>query len=185
MKILLIAPASGKWRHVGRHRFLNGRTFRFSLLSLLSVAAESPSDADSRIVDEQVDDIPWDADVDLVGITCMTAMAPRAYEIARRFRERRIPVVLGGIHPTLCPEEAIQCADAIVAGEAEGVALGTEVRRRDHDAPQLVEERDVARAPRAVEVHGQQLARCAHYRTCSDCGVAAVAPPPGGEHRPR
>ena len=74
MKILLIAPASGQWRHVGRHRFLNGRTFRFSLLSLLSVAAESPPDADVQIVDEQIDDIPWDADVDLVGITCMTAL---------------------------------------------------------------------------------------------------------------
>ena len=84
MRILLIAPASGKWRHVGRHRFLNGRTFRFSLLSLLSVAAESPPDAEIRMVDEQIDEIPWDADVDLVGITCMTAAAPRAYEIARR-----------------------------------------------------------------------------------------------------
>ncbi len=121
MKILLIAPASGKWRHVGRRRWLNGRTFRFSLLSLLSVAAESPSDADIRVVDEQIDEIPWDADVDLVGITCMTALAPRAYEIAQRFRSRHIPVVLGGVHPTLCPEEAARHADAIVVGEAEGV----------------------------------------------------------------
>ncbi|KKL07112.1 hypothetical protein LCGC14_2589300, partial [marine sediment metagenome] len=121
MKILLIAPACGKWRHIGRQWFLNGRTFRFSLLSLLSVAAESPPDAEVRIVDEQIDEIPWDADVDLVGITCMTAVAPRAYEIARRFRDRRIPVVLGGMHPTLCPEEAIRKVDAIVVGEAEGV----------------------------------------------------------------
>jgi radical SAM superfamily enzyme YgiQ (UPF0313 family) len=51
----------------------------------------------------------------------MTALAPRAYEIAQRFRQRRIPVVLGGVHPTLCPEEAIRHADAIVVGEAEGV----------------------------------------------------------------
>jgi len=121
MKILLIAPASGNWRHVGRHRLFNGKTFRFSLLSLLSVAAESPPEAEIQLVDEQIDEIPWDADVDLVGITCMTAIAPRAYEIARRFRARRIPVVLGGVHPTLCPEEAIRHADAIVVGEAEGV----------------------------------------------------------------
>ena len=153
MKILLIAPASGKWRHVGRHRFLNGRTFRFSLLSLLSVAAESPPDADVRIVDEQVDDIPWDADVDLVGITCMTALAPRAYEIARRFRERRIPVVLGGMHPTLCPEEAVQHADAIVVGEAEGiwhkVVADASDRRLTGDLPQrtAVAGRSQASAP--------------------------------------
>ena len=121
MKILLIAPASGKWRHVGRSRLCSGKTFRFSMLSLLSVAAESPEDAIIQIVDEQIEDIPWDADVDLVGITCMTALAPRAYEIAQHFRQRNIPVVLGGMHPTLCPDEAIRHADAIVAGEAEGV----------------------------------------------------------------
>ena len=74
-----------------------------------------------EIVDEQIDEIPWDADVDLVGITCMTALCARAYEIAQRFRKRRIPVVLGGVHPTLCPQEAIRHADAIVVGEAEGV----------------------------------------------------------------
>jgi len=44
MKILLIAPASGKWRYVGCNRFLNGRTFHFSPLSLLPAAAESPPD---------------------------------------------------------------------------------------------------------------------------------------------
>jgi hypothetical protein len=95
LKILLIAPASGKWQHVGRSRVCGGKAFRFSLLSLLSVAAESPEDADIRIVDEQIEKIPWDAEVDVVGITCMTAVAPRAYEIARHFRGRGIPVVLG------------------------------------------------------------------------------------------
>jgi radical SAM superfamily enzyme YgiQ (UPF0313 family) len=121
MKLLLIAPASGRWRNIGRSGLFNGRTFRFSLLSLLTVAAENPPDVETQIVDEQVDDIPWDEAFDLVGITCMTAAAPRAYEIAARFRERGVPVVLGGMHPTLCPDEAGQHADAIVVGEAEGV----------------------------------------------------------------
>lgn len=121
MNILLIAPSSGKWRNVGRARLFNGKTFRFSLLSLLSVAAETPAGHEIRIVDEQFDDIPWDDPVDLVGITCMTALAPRAYAIADAFRARGIPVVLGGMHPTFCPEEALGHADAVVAGEAEGV----------------------------------------------------------------
>ena len=121
MRILLIAPASGKWRLVGKNRLFGGRTFRFSLLSLLSVAAESPEDADVQIIDEQIEEIPWDLPVDLVGITCMTAAAPRAYEIAARFRRRGVPVVLGGMHPTLCPDEAIANSDAIVCGEAEGI----------------------------------------------------------------
>ncbi len=121
MKILLIAPSSGKWRHVGKSRLFNGRTFRFSMLSLLSVAAETPRDTEIEIIDEQLEEIPFDAEIDLVGITCMTALSPRAYEIADRFRARGVPVVLGGMHPTFCPDEALQHADAVVAGEAEGV----------------------------------------------------------------
>ena len=121
MKILLIAPASGNWKTVGRNRLFNGKTFRFSMLSLLSVAAETPPGAEIRIVDEQIDNIPWDEKFDLVGITCMTALAPRAYELASRFRTLGIPVVLGGMHPTFCPNEALQHGDAVVAGEAEGI----------------------------------------------------------------
>lgn len=121
MKILLIAPASGKWRRIGQRRFFNGKTFRFSMLSLLSVAAETPSDTDIRVLDEQIEKIDWEIDADLVGITCMTALAPRAYEISDRFRRRGIPVILGGMHPTLCPEESARHADAIVVGSAEGV----------------------------------------------------------------
>ena len=68
MKVLLIAPSTGKWRGVGRRRIFNGKTFRFSLLSLLTVAAETPDDVDVRIVDEQIEDVPLDARPDLVGI---------------------------------------------------------------------------------------------------------------------
>jgi radical SAM superfamily enzyme YgiQ (UPF0313 family) len=119
MKIMLIAPASGKWKKIGKSRFFNGKTFRFSLLSLLSVAAETPPDIEIKIVDEQVDDISWEEDADLVGITCMTALANRAYEISFEFRKRGIPVVLGGTHPSFCPEETLEHADAVVVGDAE------------------------------------------------------------------
>jgi radical SAM superfamily enzyme YgiQ (UPF0313 family) len=121
MNILLIAPASGYWHHVGRRKYFNGKTFRFSMLSLLSVGAESPPNVKIKLIDEQVDEVPWDTPFDLVGITCMTAAAPRAYKIADHFRKRSIQVVLGGMHPTFCPEEAGQHADAIVLGEAEGI----------------------------------------------------------------
>lgn len=121
MKILLIAPASGRWKKIGRSGVFKGKTFRFSLLSLLSLAAETPPDVEIRIVDEQVDDIPWEEDFDLVGITCMTAVALRAYEISGQFRKRGIPVVLGGMHPTFCSREAIRHADAVVMGDAEGI----------------------------------------------------------------
>ena len=58
---------------------------------------------------------------DLVGITAMTHQATRAYEIADRFRAEGVPVVMGGIHPTVLPEEALTHADAVVVGEAEPV----------------------------------------------------------------
>ena len=121
MKVLLIAPASGNWHQVGQQRFFGGKTFRFSLLSLLTLAAETPSGVDVRIIDEQVRDIPWNEHFDLVGITCMTAAAPRAYDIADRFRACGIQVVLGGMHPTFLPDEALMHADAVCVGEAEGV----------------------------------------------------------------
>src|SRR3972149_11062000 len=104
MRILLVAPASGRWRGLGRKWLFNGKTFRFSMLSLLSVAALTPDSHDITLVDEQIDEVPWDEPFDLVGITVMTGTAPRAYELCRRFRDRGIPVVLGGIHPTVNAE---------------------------------------------------------------------------------
>jgi radical SAM superfamily enzyme YgiQ (UPF0313 family) len=120
MKILLIAPASGHWRGITKKRLFNGKTFRFSMLSLLTVAELSTDDTDIRIVDEQVEPIPEGEHFDLVGITAMTAAAPRAYTLARRFRSRGIPVVLGGYHATLNPDEAGQHVDAVVVGCAYG-----------------------------------------------------------------
>ena len=120
MKILLISPASGHWRGISKRRWFNGKTFRFSMLSLLTVAELSPADAEILIVDEQTEQIPDDGGYDVVGITAMTAAAPRAYEIARRFRELGVPVVMGGFHATLNPNEALQHVDAVVVGSAFG-----------------------------------------------------------------
>jgi radical SAM superfamily enzyme YgiQ (UPF0313 family) len=133
MRVLLVSPASGHWRGISERRWFNGKTFRFSMLSLLTVAALSPDDAEIRIVDEQIEPIPDPTGIggagrggevtgewvpDVVGITAMTAAAPRAYEIAARFRERGVPVVMGGFHATLNPEDALRHVDAVVAGSA-------------------------------------------------------------------
>ncbi len=185
MKLLLIAPASGRWTSVGKNRLFGGKVFRFSMLSLLSVAAETPADVSIRIVDEQIEDIPWNAEADLVGITCMTALAPRAYEIAGRFRARGVPVVLGGMHPSLCPDEAIRHADAVLAGEAEGLwsrvvddaragrmsgiyrADGLHSLRGLHPPP-----RHLLQGRRYATVHAVQATRgCPHG--CDFCAISA------------
>ncbi len=90
-------------------------------MSLPYVAALVPPDINVSIVDENVREVDFEKEVDLVGISVLTVAAPRAYQIAEEFRKRGTPVVMGGIHPTVLPEEASQHADAIVVGEAEGV----------------------------------------------------------------
>jgi len=78
-----------------------------------------PKEADIRIVDEYVEPIPFEEEFDVIGITANTCLAPRAYEIADAFMERGQTVVLGGIHPSLIPDEAKEHASSVVIGEAE------------------------------------------------------------------
>ena len=91
----------------------------FPKLSLPAIAAYTPEHWDVEIQDEAVREIDLEHPADLVGISVMTCYAPRAYQLADEFRKRGVPVVLGGVHPTYCPDEALQRCDAIVTGEAE------------------------------------------------------------------
>ncbi len=112
MKILLISPERERKKE---EAFL----FRLGFLNLPSVAAVTPADCDVRIVDEAYERINFDQKVDLVGITAQTPVAPRAYQIAAEFRRRGVPVVMGGVHASVLPEEALAHVDAVVIGEAE------------------------------------------------------------------
>lgn len=94
---------------------------RMEPLTLAALAGLVPPDVDVRCYDDRLETVPFDEKTDLVGITVETYMARRAYEIAAEYRKRGVPVVLGGYHPTLVPDEAQEHADAIVTGEAEGV----------------------------------------------------------------
>jgi len=93
---------------------------RFQPLGLGIVAALTPRDWKVEIVDENFAPFEF-READLVGLTAFTANATRAYEISSLYRKRGVPVVLGGIHASMLPEEALQYADAVVIGEAESV----------------------------------------------------------------
>lgn len=90
-------------------------------LSLPLLAGLTPRNVDVRLIDENVEKADINTPTDWVAITCMTASAPRAYEIADAFRQQGKPVVIGGIHPSVMPDEANAHADAVVVGEAEPV----------------------------------------------------------------
>jgi radical SAM superfamily enzyme YgiQ (UPF0313 family) len=91
---------------------------RFPPIGLGIVAALTPASWDVSLVDENWEPFAY-READLVGITAFTASAPRAYEIAAVYRQRGVPVVMGGIHVSMCPEEALRYVDAVVVGEAE------------------------------------------------------------------
>ncbi len=85
------------------------------------LAGLTPSSDNVTVIDDKVEEIPWNGDFDLVAVTTTTGSAQRAYQIARRFRERKVPVVMGGFHATLHPAEILTHADSVVVGEAENV----------------------------------------------------------------
>jgi radical SAM superfamily enzyme YgiQ (UPF0313 family) len=88
-------------------------------MSLLILQTLSGGEHQVTVVEEEREAIPWEGKWDLVGLTVMTATAPRAYKLARRFRAAGARVILGGIHPSVLPEEALAHADAVMVGEAE------------------------------------------------------------------
>lgn len=88
-------------------------------LSLLILGSLTPAEDSVELADENVERVRFDDTPDLVAITVKVDTAIRSWEIASIYRKRSIPVVLGGIHVTSCPEQNMPHADAIVIGEAE------------------------------------------------------------------
>jgi radical SAM superfamily enzyme YgiQ (UPF0313 family) len=102
-----------------RPLYLN-RALYSPLAGLLAVASAIPRDRyEVVLTDENIESIDFDLKVDLVGISAMTCFVNRGYEIADAFRKRGVPVVMGGVHPSFMPQEALRHCDAVVIGEVE------------------------------------------------------------------
>lgn len=118
-RIVLISPKGPLYRHRGG---IFKKSLRYMPLTLTTLAALVPEElgAETRLIDEGIEEVAPEAiEADLVGLTVITGTAMRAYELAGRLRGRGIPVVLGGPHVTLVPEDAQPHADAVVVGYAE------------------------------------------------------------------
>ncbi|HWI60926.1 MAG TPA: radical SAM protein [Symbiobacteriaceae bacterium] len=118
IRIVLVSPRGPLYKHgTGIWK----KSMRYAPLTLTTLAALIPPEIDHTItlVDEGVQDVDLNIEADLIGISAITGSSPRSYELADHFRRRGIPVVLGGVHPTLMPDEAAAHADAVVVGYAE------------------------------------------------------------------
>ena len=116
MKITFIMPAVGRKKGVPYPR-----SWIMEPLGLAALSALTPPEIERVLYDDRLESIPYEEPTDLAAINVETYTAMRAYQIASRYRERGVTVVMGGYHPTLLPDEVEQHADAIVCGEAEGV----------------------------------------------------------------
>ena len=141
MKIALIIPKnsseSGKSFYDYKYfsEFLLSRRYFSYLLAIPTLASLTPKEHTIRVFDENIEDIDYDWGADLAGISVRTMFAKRAYHIAGRFRGKGVMTVLGGIHPSMCPEEALQYCDSVVIGEAEYVwqTLLTDAQKRSEE----------------------------------------------------
>jgi radical SAM superfamily enzyme YgiQ (UPF0313 family) len=119
MNLLLINASLSNPDYVSNKRKIKISTYPSWGLSLL--AALTPPDIDVKIINDECERVNFNEAVYLVGISCLTPSAPRAYEIADKFRKKGVTVVIGGVHASALPGEAIEHADSVVIGEADNI----------------------------------------------------------------
>jgi len=114
MRLTIIHPCIG--RRPGQKYI---RTWQMEPLPAATLAGLTPKGVAVKFYDDRMEDIPFEEPADLVAISVETYTAKRAYQIASEYRRRKIPVVMGGFHAALCPDEVALHAESVVIGEAE------------------------------------------------------------------
>lgn len=177
-RVTLVHPCVG--RHPGMKRYI--RTWRMEPLPPALLAGLLPADVERRFYDDRLEPIPFDEPTDLVALSVETYTAKRAYQIATEYRRRGVPVVMGGFHATLAPEETGRHCESLVCGEAESVfpALIDDWRRgrprplyRADARPRLDEvrlDRSIFAGKRYLPIGLVEYARGCRY-VCDFCAV--------------
>jgi radical SAM superfamily enzyme YgiQ (UPF0313 family) len=181
MRVTLVHPCIG--RRADDTSYI--RTWQMEPLPPALIAGLTPPDVEVRFYDDRMEVVPFDEPTDLVAISVETYTAKRAYQIASEYRRRGVPVVMGGFHASLCPDEVAQWADSVVIGEAE--ALWPEViDDYRHGTPKKTyrqtgrtslagvrPDRRIFRGKRYLPVGLVEAGRGCHFR-CDFCAVQTV-----------
>ena len=181
MRLTLIHPCIG--RRAGDRRYI--RTWQMEPLPAATLAGLTPRDVDVRFHDDRMELIPFDEPTDLVAISVETYTAKRAYQIATSYRKRGVPVVMGGFHASLCPDEVARHAESVVVGEAEVLWPGVidDARHgrlqkfyRQVERPSLANlkpDRSIFRGKRYLPIGLVEAGRGCHFK-CEFCAVQTV-----------
>ncbi len=180
MRLTIIHPAIG---HKPGEKYIG--TWQMEPLPAATLAGLTPPDVEIKFYDDRMEAIPVDEPTDLVAISVETYTAKRAYQIASDYRRRGVPVVMGGFHAMLCPEEVTQYAEAVVVGEAEQIwpqviddaRHGTlqKIYRAAERPPLrgLRPRRDIFRSKRYLPIGLVEAGRGCHFK-CDFCAIQTV-----------
>jgi radical SAM superfamily enzyme YgiQ (UPF0313 family) len=181
MRVTIVHPCIG--RHAGDRNYI--RTWQMEPLPAATLAGLTPGDVEVRFYDDRMEPVPFDEPTDLVAISVETYTARRAYQIASEYRKRGVPVVMGGFHASLCPDEVAQFAEAVVCGEAEVLwprvlddARHGSLQKfyRQSGRPSLAglrPDRSIFRGKRYLPIGLVEAGRGCHFK-CEFCAVQAV-----------
>lgn len=181
MRVTLIHPCIGRRRHDRGYI----RTWQMEPLPAATLAGLTPREVELRFYDDRMEEIPFNEPTDLVALSVETYTARRAYQIATEYRRRGIPVVMGGFHAALCPDEVARHAEAVVIGEAEVLwpQVLDDARHgrlekfyRQTGRPSLVglkPDRSIFRGKRYLPVGLVEAGRGCHFK-CDFCAVQTV-----------
>jgi radical SAM superfamily enzyme YgiQ (UPF0313 family) len=181
MRVTIIHPCIG--RHAGDRSYI--RTWQMEPLPAATLAGLTPKEIEVRFYDDRMELIPFDEQTDLVAISVETYTAKRAYQIASEYRKRKVPVVMGGFHASLCPDEVSRHAEAVVVGEAEVLwpRVLDDARHgrlekfyRQVERPSLATikpDRSIFRGKRYLPIGLVEAGRGCHFK-CEFCAVQTV-----------
>ncbi|MGH8046322.1 MAG: B12-binding domain-containing radical SAM protein, partial [Chthoniobacterales bacterium] len=180
MRVTIVHPCIGRRR--GQAYI---RTWQMESLPAATLAGLTPPDIELKFYDDRMEVVPFDEPTDLVAISVETYTAKRAYQIASEYRRRGVPVVMGGFHASLCPDEVARYAEAVVIGEAEKLwpqvlddARYGKLEKfyRSSDRPSLLglkPDRSIFRGKRYLSIGLVEAGRGCHFK-CDFCAVQTI-----------